>query len=69
MSLVFLAITIDCPNIGTIDVDGTSQNQQVKTADQRDSRVLVQIDGEFSIAQSYQCGGFLNLCHDVSSLS
>ena len=49
MSLVFLAITIDCPNIGTIDVDGTSQNQQVKTADQRDSRVLVQIEGEFSI--------------------
>lgn len=49
MSLVFLAITIDCPNIRTIDVDGTSQNQQVKTADQRDSRVLVQIDGEFSV--------------------
>lgn len=49
MSLVFLAITIDCPNIGTIDVDGASQNQQVKTADQRDSRVLVQIDGEFSV--------------------
>ena len=49
MPSVLLAVWTDCTDIGTIDVNGASQYCEVKTANERNSRVFVQFDGQLGV--------------------